>query len=126
MGHMGFSRVLNTERFEWENDPPRNSPGPQLSAPVSLPALSVQGRPPSLTSTCYGKGHWIDSVIGDGEFILLEDGLLWQVSPLERTDTVLWLAVDDILIVDGNDLMFSCRLVNTSEREVADARRVSD
>ena len=43
-------------------------------------------------------GHWISSVINSGEFIVLEDGSVWQVDVIDRIDAGLWLPFENVII----------------------------
>lgn len=69
-----------------------------------------------------GKGHWVKEVIDDGAMILLEDSSLWEISALERTETMLWLALDDITVIESDDPVYPYKLING--REVVNAKRV--
>jgi hypothetical protein len=69
-----------------------------------------------------GGGHWIDDVMDDGNLIKLEDGSLWQVSPIDAIDSALWLPVSDITVIEGDDPSYPFKLVNTDENEVVRAR----
>jgi hypothetical protein len=62
-------------------------------------------------------GHWVQEVIADGEFVLLEDRSLWQIDVLDRIDTLLWLPTEDVVVCDG-------RLINVDDGEAVDAVRV--
>jgi hypothetical protein len=69
-----------------------------------------------------GSGHWISNKTLDGSVITLEDGSKWLVSPVERYEVVIWLVVDDVTVLDGSDVFYPYRLVNTDESEVVDAK----
>ena len=70
-----------------------------------------------------GSGHWVSEVSGGGRYVTLEDGSVWEVEPLGRIDTGLWLLVDDITVTDnGSTTGYPYQLINTSEGEVVDAR----
>lgn len=43
-------------------------------------------------------GHWISSVMASGKLVKLEDGTIWEVDPIDRIHTILWLPVDGILV----------------------------
>jgi len=59
-----------------------------------------------------------------GKIIKLEDGSLWSVEPLDRIDSALWLSLDNITVIEGDDLKYPYKLVNTDENEVVNARKL--
>lgn len=65
---------------------------------------------------CEG-GHWIESVSSDGRVITLEDGSVWEVDPIDRIDSMLWLPVSDIVACDD-------KLINTNDDEAVDVVRI--
>ena len=71
------------------------------------------------------SGHWIEGVIDGGSFVKLEDGSLWQISPLDTITSALWLPISDIVVIEGNDLGYPYKLINTDDRESVNARRLS-
>ena len=75
-----------------------------------LPSLSTA------QSRCE-DGHWIEAVLDDGRLIKLEDGSLWQVDPIDRVTSSIWLPISDIIIC-GN------RLINEDDNETVHARRL--
>ena len=66
-----------------------------------------------------GDGHWIKSQSDDGTIITLEDDSVWQVDPLDRIDTSLWLPITDITVVESDD---GYLLINTDDGEKANAQ----
>jgi hypothetical protein len=80
----------------------------------------------SLAYAGVGRGHWVDEVIASGKYVLLEDESLWEISPLDRVNTSIWLPVTDITVravrgVGG----FNYELINTDDHEKANARLIS-
>ncbi|MDD2367641.1 MAG: hypothetical protein PHN84_15945 [Desulfuromonadaceae bacterium] len=71
-----------------------------------------------------GSGHWIQTNIDSGEFIVLEDGSLWKIDPLDKIDASLWLAISDITVVESNDGSpgYGYLLINTDDEEKAHAK----
>ncbi|MDI6854812.1 MAG: hypothetical protein QME75_14565 [Deltaproteobacteria bacterium] len=63
--------------------------------------------------------HWIADKSDDGSIIILEDGSVWQVDPVDRVDSMLWLPTEDIIIPDSYDC-----LINTDNGEKVDAIRI--
>jgi len=71
---------------------------------------------PATASSC-DTGHWVRSVQGDGQIVILEDGTIWEVSSLDRIDTALWLPLTDVIICDD-------KLINTDDDETVDVVRL--
>lgn len=59
----------------------------------------------SIQSDCI-DGHWINTISNDGEIIVLEDGSIWQVDPLDIIYTSLWLPIENVIIC-GESLMIN-------------------
>jgi len=55
--------------------------------------------------------------------IRLEDGSLWEISPLDRIDTSLWLPVDGIIIIESRNPLYPYKLIN--KRDKAEAKFIS-
>ena len=73
-----------------------------------------------------GGGHWVKENIDNGEFILLEDGSLWQVDPFDKIDVSLWLSLSEITVVEssGGSVGYDYLLINTDDDEKAHAKYV--
>lgn len=65
-----------------------------------------------------GTKHWIKSKSSDGSTITLEDGSVWQVDPINRIDTILWLPTENVLILDQNTLL------NIDQKQKVSAKRI--
>jgi len=72
-----------------------------------------------------GGDHWVSKNIDSGRFIKLEDGSLWQISPIDRINTMLWLVVDEITVVESNNPLYPFKLINTDNGDTAEAKLVS-
>ncbi|MCZ6689958.1 MAG: hypothetical protein O7H41_10175 [Planctomycetota bacterium] len=70
-----------------------------------------------------GGGHWVMKKIDAGEMILLEDGSLWEISPIDRIDTMLWLPITNITVLE-NEGFFPYKLVNTDDGESVEAKYI--
>lgn len=68
--------------------------------------------------------HWIDSVLDDGNFLKLEDGSLWQISPVDTVTTSIWLGTSEITIIKVDNSTYPYKLVNTDDNESVRARRM--
>jgi hypothetical protein len=66
-----------------------------------------------------GGGHWVQSKTDDGSIVILEDGSVWQIDPLDQIDTALWLEMTDITVVE---IAGGYLLINTDDGEKAHAR----
>lgn len=83
---------------------------------VAQKSLRSSTRTSRRSSGCE-TGHWVQEVMADGEFVKLEDGSLWQISPADQVDTMLWLPTTDIIVCPG-------KLISVDDNESADAVRV--
>lgn len=68
-----------------------------------------------------GSGHWMKSKTDDGAIVILEDGSVWQIDPLDQIDTMLWLPMTEITVVE---IIGGYLLINTDDGEKAHARLV--
>jgi len=62
------------------------------------------------------SGHWVDSVLSDGEIVKLEDGSIWQIDSVDTVDSSLWLETDDVTVCEG-------KLVNIDDHSSVGAHR---
>ncbi len=71
-----------------------------------------------------GGGHWIKKNVDSGTFIILEDGSLWQIDPLDKVDAMLWLPVSNITVVESSSGSpgYDYLLINTDDGETAHAK----
>ena len=63
-----------------------------------------------------GESHTLDTVGADGEILKLDDGSIWQVSSVDQVDTSLWLATEDILVIDSKNPSYPYLRINTDSR----------
>ncbi len=98
--------------------------GPAVSANASFTVVSSAPAPAPAAGTYVGVGggHWITKNISSGQYIVLEDQSLWQVDSLDRINTLLWLIVDSITVIQESSCLYGYRLINTDEKETACAR----
>jgi hypothetical protein len=56
--------------------------------------------------------------------MILEDGSLWQIDPLDRIDAMLWLPTSDITVTESSSGSpgFDYLLINTDDGEKAHAK----
>jgi len=68
--------------------------------------------------------HWIQKVIENGKYILLEDKSLWEISPIDVIYTSIWLPITNILIVESKNRSFPYYLINTDDGEKVAAKLI--
>lgn len=68
-----------------------------------------------------GSGHWIQSVSGGGNIIILEDGSAWEVSPIDIIYSAIWLPVSNIAVVKDSG-PYPYKLINTDDGETVNAK----
>ena len=70
------------------------------------------------------SGHWIQENIDSGSKMILEDGSIWEIDPLDKIDAMLWLPISDITIVtsDNGSSGYEYLLINTDDGEKAHAK----
>jgi len=68
------------------------------------------------------SGHWISGIDKEGAMIMLEDRTIWEVSPVDRINSSLWLRTSSITITEGNNPNYPYKLINTNDRETVDAK----
>jgi hypothetical protein len=92
---------------------------------ASTPNASTSN-PSTPTYGAIGKGHWIQSTSSGGAMITLEDGSIWEVNPIDRVDTMLWLPVTDITVFRATSPVadYKYLLVNTEDGEKALAKYI--
>jgi hypothetical protein len=62
-------------------------------------------------------GHWVDSVLSDGEIVKLEDGTIWKIDDMDTVDSSLWLDTEDITVCEG-------KLINTDDKTSVGAHQI--
>jgi len=74
-------------------------PARQNGADRGKPKLAVKGALYAGGS----DGHWIKDNIDSGNLLLLEDGSLWKIDPIETANAMLWLPISDVMIIESTD-----------------------
>lgn len=71
-----------------------------------------------------GGGHWIQKNVDSGTYIILEDGSLWKIDPLDKIDAMLWLPISNIAVIESSSgaLGFDYLLINIDDGEKAHAK----
>jgi hypothetical protein len=70
-----------------------------------------------------GSEHWIQEISGGGKIIILEDGSIWEVSPIDVIDSALWLPTSNIIVVlDVGPYPY--KLINTDDKETVNAKLI--
>jgi len=68
--------------------------------------------------------HWIQKVIDNGKYILLEDKSLWEISPIDVIYTSIWLPITNIVIVESKNPSYPYFLINTDDGEKVEAKLI--
>lgn len=50
----------------------------------------------------------------------MEDNSLWEISPIDRINTMLWLPINNIIVIESTNSLYPYKLVG--ERDTAEAR----
>ena len=71
-----------------------------------------------------GGGHWVKENVGNGTYMILEDGSLWQIDPFDKIDAMLWLPISDVTVLESSSGSpgYDYLLVNTDDGEQAHAK----
>lgn len=100
-------RMADAFRFGYD---PSCHPAPSPKPTTVVPSGNYAG---------VGSGHWIREKIDGGSLIRLEDSSLWGIASWDRINTRLWLATEDIVVVEG---VGGYQLVNTDAKTSAEAK----
>ena len=70
------------------------------------------------------SGHWIQENIDSGSMIILEDGSIWQIDPMDKIEAMLWLPISNITVVISNNVSpgYDYLIINTYDGEKAHAK----
>jgi hypothetical protein len=69
------------------------------------------------------SSHWIKEVSDEGGIVILEDDSIWGVESIDKIDSSLWLAIDDVAVIKNDDEPgYPYLLINTSEHETVHAK----
>lgn len=62
----------------------------------------------------------------DGVILILEDGSIWMVDSVDRVDSSLWLATEDVIVIEARQKVGDYRytLINADQKEKVLARYV--
>lgn len=71
-----------------------------------------------------GGGHWVMENVNSGTYMILEDGSLWKIDPIDKIDAMLWLPVSEITVLKSRrgSPGYNYLLVNTDDGEQAHAK----
>jgi len=90
--------------------------------------LKVIQKATASTSQTYagvGGGHWVSKKIDGGKFLKLEDGSLWEISPIDRINTSLWLITEEIIVIESGNPLYPYKLINSDSGNAAEAKLIS-
>lgn len=71
-----------------------------------------------------GAGHWVSKTLDGGQYVELEDGSLWEISPLDRINTALWLVTEEITVIESSNPFYRYKLINTDSSDSAEAKLI--
>lgn len=86
-------------------------------------AVATEVAKKSGTYAGVGQKHWVSKKIDSGAFVKLEDGSLWQISPIDKINTMPWLPTDTVVVIESRNPQYPYKLVG--ERDAAEAKLVS-
>ena len=71
-----------------------------------------------------GEGHWVKKNVDGGTYMILEDGSLWQIDPIDKIDAMLWLPISNITVTESTSVSpgYDYLLINTDDGEKAHAK----
>lgn len=70
------------------------------------------------------SGHWLKEKLDGGKMIRLEDSSIWEISTIDKINTMLWLPIDEITIIESKNPMYPYSLVNSSQKNSAEAKYI--
>jgi hypothetical protein len=82
---------------------------------------SPRNKAPTTIYPGVGTGHWIQKVADGGKIIILEDGSLWEVSPIDIIYSAIWLPISNIVVVEDSG-PYPYKLINTDDGEMVNAK----
>lgn len=88
----------------------------------SAPAVALPVGPRAGGYAGVGAQHSIKENIDRGAFILLDDDSLWEVTRLETLDASLWMRLESIRVIAGDDPTYPYLLINTDTKDKVNAR----
>jgi hypothetical protein len=117
----GMLHVLGKEGWEIQNATLVRRAGSPIPPPPPPRPTPPPPPPPSAGGSYLGVGggHWIRDVIERGRLLRLEDGSLWKIGPLDYIDSILWMKLDDITVLEGG--FYGYRLLNEDNAEIVEA-----
>ena len=115
---------LEEERLEMQREQQQREQKKETTQKGSQSSHTYPGS--SQTYLGVNSKHWISKKIDGGEFIKLEDGSLWGISPIDKINTTLWLPIEDIVVIENKDsLLYPYKLINTDSGNTAEAKLIS-
>lgn len=81
------------------------------------PPKSSKRVPPKPASRNCIEGHWISSVLSNGQIVALEDRSVWEINAVDAVNTMLWLPTENVLIC-------GIRMINSITGEEVTATRL--
>ena len=112
-GHSSGVTLPRHSRAALESEAPPSGSLNAAEGPSRLP----ERKRAYLRSNGCETGHWVDSVLSDGEIVKLEDGTIWRVDSADTVDSALLLDTEDVTVCDG-------KLINTDDKSSVGAHQI--
>jgi len=73
-----------------------------------------------------GGQRFIQTIIGNGEFVVLEDNSIWQIEPIDSVISCIWLPTSRIRVIESSEGLagYDYQIINIDDREKAHARYI--
>jgi len=97
----------------------------KLAAYQALERAAIRQRIKGSVYTGMGSGHWILENVNGGELIKLEDRSLWEISPIDRIYSMLWLPVSKITVIESQNPLYPYVLINGSDGKKVEAKLIA-
>lgn len=69
--------------------------------------------------------HRVSKNIDGGKFIKLEDGSLWEISPIFISFIRFWLVTQEIIVIENDNPLYPYKLINSDSNDWAEAKFIS-
>lgn len=96
----------------------------KLAAYQLLERAAIRQRAKGSVYAGIGGRHWIREATPGAGIIVLEDGSVWEVNPMGRITTCLWLPTARITVLENPTGFLPYLLVNTDQGEKAEAKYI--
>jgi hypothetical protein len=75
--------------------------------------------------TYFGTKDWHHTAkLGEGYYISMENGSLWEIAPSDKNEVSLWLNTDEVSIEESYSNAFAYKLTNKATGDIVSARYI--